>query len=450
VAVPLPPGPGRLGPVDVLRWAKNPFPLLCDYEARYGDAFTLGLPGISFPIVVVSDPEIVKEVFALGPDEGHAGKTNAVLKPLLGTHSLLLLDGAEHLRHRKMLLPAFHGDLFHGYGRTMLGLAHDSIDAWPIGRPFGVHRPMQEIALGVVIRTVLGVEAGPRVPELAAALASTLDSAASPALLFRFMQRDFGPLSPWGRFVRLFSRASDLLRREIRRARELRGAGRTDVLAMMLEARDDAGEPLGDDEVHDELVTLLVAGYETTATSLAWALRWILPDLALVSRLRSDIESTGGDPSEISKLELLDSVVKESLRMQPVVPLVGRVLPKETTFGGMKLPADSIVAPAIHLVHRRQSLYADPDRFLPERFVSFKPRPSEWLPFGGGLRRCIGAGFAMYEMKMVLAATLPRVDAHLTTGRVKVQRRGVTIAPSGGLPIVVTARRPRDGSAAAA
>jgi cytochrome P450 len=448
--MPLPPGPGRLGPVDVLRWAKNPFPPLCEYEARFGDAFTLGLPGIPYPIVVVSDPEVVKEVFALGPDEGHAGKTNAVLKPLLGTHSLLLLDGAEHLRHRKMLLPAFHGDRVHEYGRTMLGLAHDAIDSWPIDRAFGVHRPMQGIALAVVIRTVLGVEAGPRVAELARVLASTLDSAASPALLFRFMQRDFGPLSPWGRFVRLFSRGSNLLRGEIRRVRELGSADRTDVLAMMLDARDDAGEPLGDDEIHDELVTLLVAGYETTATSLAWALRWILPDLALVSGLRNEIESAGGDPLEISKLELLESVVKEALRMQPVVPLVGRVLPKETTLGGMDLPADSIVAPAIHLVHRRKSLYPNPDRFVPERFVSFKPRPSEWLPFGGGLRRCIGAGFAMYEMKMVLAAILPRIDAHLATGRVKVQRRGVTIAPSGGMPIVVTARRPRDGRAAAA
>lgn len=448
--MPLPPGPGRLGPVDVLRWARNPFPLLCEYQARFGDVFTLGLPGISYPIVVVSDPEVVREVFALGPDEGHAGKTNVVLKPLLGTYSLLLLDGAEHLRHRKMLLPAFHGDRVHEYGRAMLELAHDSIDTWPIGRAFGVHRPMQGIALSVVIRTVLGVEASPRVPELARVLSKTLDSAASPALLFRFMQRDLGPLSPWGRFVRLVSSASDLLYREIRRARDLREADRNDVLSMMVDARDEAGEPLSDDEVHDELITLLVAGYETTATSLAWALRWILPDTALVSRLRDEIESTGGDPLQIVKLDLLDSVVKESLRMQPVVPLVGRVLPRETTLGGLDLPADSIVAPAIHLVHRKKTLYPDPDRFFPERFISFKPRPSEWLPFGGGLRRCIGAGFAMHEMKMVLAATLPRIDARLVTDRVQVQRRGVTIAPSGGLPIVVTARRPRDGSAAAA
>jgi cytochrome P450 len=195
--------------------------------------------------------------------------------------------------------------------------------------------------------------------------------------------------------------------------------------------------------MHDELMTLLVAGYETTATSLAWALRWILPDRALVSRIREEIRAAGDDPIAISNLSLLDSVVKESLRLQPVVPLVGRVLAADVALGALSLPAGCIVAPAIHLVHRRTDVYPDPGRFVADRFVAFKPRPFEWLPFGGGLRRCIGAQFALYEMKMVLAATLARVDARLTSDRVAVVRRGVTMAPSDGMPIVVETRRPR-------
>ncbi|HEV3190366.1 MAG TPA: cytochrome P450, partial [Polyangiaceae bacterium] len=172
-------------------------------------------------------------------------------------------------------------------------------------------------------------------------------------------------------------------------------------------------------------------------------LRWILPDGGLVARLRDEIATADGNPQRVAALELLDATVKEALRLQPVIPLVGRLLQRPATLGGLDLPAGVIVAPAIYLVHRRTALYPDPDRFLPDRFLSFKPSLSQWLPFGGGLRKCIGAGFAVYEMKMVLAAMLPRIDARLATDRIRIARRGVTVTPSGGLPIVVTARRSR-------
>lgn len=396
-------------------------------------------------LVLLSNPEAVKEVFALTHDEGHAGKANVVLQPFVGKHSLLLLDGAEHLRQRKMMLPAFHGERMHGYGVSMLELAHDSIDQWPVGETFPVHRPMQGITLQVIIRTVFGIGEGPRFLEFAAVLTRALDAGAWPGLFFAFMQRDLGRLSPWGRFLRLMKRASDILRSEIRRGLATGTAGRTDVLAMLLEARDEAGRRLTEDEVHDELVTLLVAGHETTATSLAWALRWILPDRALVGRLRDEIATAGGDPLRIAKLELLDATVKESLRLQPIVPLVGRILQQRTRLGGLDLAAGTAVAPAIYLVNRRPALYPDPNRFRPERFLSFKPSPWEWLPFGGGLRRCIGAAFAVYEMKMVLAAMLPRIDARLGRDDVRLSRRGITITPAEGLPIMVTGHRPRPG-----
>ncbi|HTQ46088.1 MAG TPA: cytochrome P450 [Polyangiaceae bacterium] len=444
--MPLPPGPELLPALQVLRWMRVPFRVLDECQARFGDAFTMRLPGLSNGVVVMSDPLAVKDVFGLGPDEGHAGKANFVLKPLLGEHSLLLLDGAEHLRQRKMILPAFHGERMHAYGRTMIELTHEEIDRWPLGKRFGVHHPMQEITLGVIIRTVFGVQEGPRFAELAELLKRVLDIAQHPIYLFPWMQKDLGPLSPWGRFVRFGERASGILRAEIRRGREQGTEGRTDVLAMMLAARDEKGAPLSEDEIHDELVTLLVAGHETTATALAWALRWLLPDRALLGKLKDEIATAGGDPLKIAKLELLDATVKESLRLQPVIPMVGRVLQGPEKIGTWDLPKGSFVAPSIYLVHRRASLYPEPLKFKPERFLSFKPAAWEWLPFGGGLRKCVGAAFAMYEMKMVLATMLPRVEMRLAADRVRPVRRAVTITPSDGLPVVVTAKRSRRDS----
>jgi cytochrome P450 len=402
------------------------------------------------PFVILAAPEAVKDVFAMSSDAGHAGKANGVLRPFLGEHSLLLLDGAEHLRQRKMMMPAFHGERMQAYGRTMIDLAHQAIDAWPIETAFPVHRSMQWIALQIILRTVFGVEPGPRHARLAEALAEGLEVAGRPLLLLPAMQRDLGRFSPWGRYRRLAAQASALLRDEIRRGRGEGTAGRTDVLALLLDARDDGGRPLNEDEVHDELMTLLVAGHETTATGLAWSLRWLLDDAPLVERLRAEIASAEGDPARIAKLELLDGTVKETLRLQPVIALVGRVLQTDARLGGIDLAEGTAVAPCIYLVHQRASLYPEPDRFSPDRFAAFKPAPWEWIPFGGGLRRCIGAAFATYEMKMVLAAVLPRVDARLTQRRVPPTRRSVTLTPARGLPIVVTARRPREARTRAA
>jgi len=458
----LPPGPRMPPSLQMLRWIREPFEMMADCRSRFGDAFTLNLTALPHPVVLVSDPLAVKDVFALGSEQGHAGKANVVLKPLVGEHSLLLLDGAEHLRQRKMMLPAFHGERMHGYGRAMMDLTHESIDGWPVGTPFAVHKKMQAVTLQVILRTIFGIEAGPRFVELAELLTSALDIATHPLLLLPLLQRDLGPLSPWGRFLRIYERSSRILRAEIRRGRQAGTTGRTDVLAMMLDARDEAGQPLSEDEVHDELVTLLVAGHETTATALAWTLRWLLPDADRLGRLREEVVSAGGNPQRIAKLALLDATVKEALRLQPVVPLVGRLLVEPATFGEVELPANTFVAPAIYLVHQRPSLYPEPARFRPERFLDTKDgtspasperghtkmAPWEWLPFGGGMRKCIGAAFAMYEMKMALASILPRVEMRLASERIKAVRRGVTMAPSKGLPVVVTAKRPRESSGA--
>ncbi len=448
--MPLPPEAGAIAALQMIRWVRAPFSLLADCQTRFGDAFTLRMPGMPTPIVIVSDPLAVKDVFALGQDEAHAGKANIVLKPFLGEHSLLLLDGAEHLRQRKMMLPAFHGERMHAYGRAMLDCADASIDSWPVGKRFSVHRPMQAITLQVILRTVFGVEQGARFVELADVLTRALDIAAWPGLLFPIVQRDYGRFSPWGRFRRYAGRASEILRGEIRDGRSNGTKGRSDVLAMMVDARDESGAPLSEDEIHDELITLLIAGHETTATALAWALRWIVPDRTLTRRLQDEIASADGDPIRIAKLELLDATAKEALRLQPVIPIVGRLLLEPTTIGRLELPRGVIVAPAIYLVHRRPGLYPEPDHFNPDRYLAWKPAAWEWIPFGGGLRRCIGAAFAVYEMKMVLSAIVSRTDLRLASSNVRVVRRGITLTPSGGLPLIAESKRARRGAQRAA
>jgi cytochrome P450 len=439
-----PPGSQQNQLLSLVRWIQRPFELLESNKEKYGYVFTLPLPFVapaqtreknpSDKLVVVAEPSLIKEIFALGPDDAHAGEANVVLRPFLGTHSLLLLDGEQHLRHRKMILPSFHGERMLAYGQTMIDLAHDAIDRLPVGRPFRAHRPLQSITMQIIVRTVFGVDEGPRFAELASVLTRALDASAWPGLIFPILQRDLGPLSPWGRWLRLRARASELIRAEIARGRAARGRGRADVLSMMLETE------LTDDEVHDELVTLLVAGHETTATSLAWALRLLLPNRKLVGELRDEIEGAGGDPAKIARLELLDDVTKETLRLQPVIPMVGRVLQHPMRVGTWDLPRGALVTPAIYLVHRRPELYPNPTAFDPRRFRTFKPAAWEFLPFGGGLRKCVGASFAIYEMKMVLAALIPRVEMHLARQDVRVARRSITLTPSNGLPVMITSK----------
>ncbi len=438
----LPPGPTAHAAFQTWRWFREPMPFLEDCARRFGDIFTVRLAG--FRPVLLSNPDAIKEIFAGSPRVLFAGQANSVLKPFLGQHSLLLLDGDEHLRQRRLIMPALHGERMQAYGRAMIDIAHASIDTWPSGTPFPLHRPMQQITLQIILRTVFGIAQGARFARLSEILAKSLDIVAWPPLLLPLMQRDLGPLSPWGRFLRLHKEAEQILFAEMRQRREDgKLAGRTDVLSMMMQARDESGAPLSDPELRDELITLLVAGHETTATALAWAFRWLLGNAALLARLRDEIATAheGGQlaPEKISRLELLDATVRETLRLQPVIPLVGRVLQEPLRVLHHDLPVGTVIAPCIYLTQRRPSLYPEPDRFDPDRYRSFKPSVSEWFPFGGGARRCIGAAFATYEMKMVLATVLSRVHLALSPGyRPKVVRRSITLTPSAGLPVIMT------------
>jgi cytochrome P450 len=442
----LPPGPDAPPLLQGLRWVQWPIPFLEECGRRWGDAFTVRLPGRP-PLVMVSHPDAIKDLFTGSEDDLRAGEANYVLEPLLGRHSLLLLDGSEHLRERRLLLPPFHGERMQAYGETMQAIARRAIDAWPVRRAFAIHPEMQSITLDVILRTVFGLDEGPKLEALRAELVELLAVSANPQLLLAAAQaRQGGNGALRGAVARpmeVRARVDALLFAEIARRRAANDDGRTDVLSLLLAARDEDGRPLPDQALRDELITLLVAGHETTATSLAWAVHHVLAHPEVRARLGAELASLAGEmtPEAVMRLDVLDAVAKETLRLTPIVPLVGRRLTRPLRIGGLDLPAGIVAAPCIVLAHRRPERWPEPLAFRPERFLEKKPTPYEFLPFGGGVRRCLGAAFALYEMKIVLAEVMTRVVLRAAPGyQVRVVRRSVTLAPSEGMPVVVERR----------
>jgi cytochrome P450 len=429
------------------------FVLRPGYGARrpWGDIFTIHT-WVFGTEVVVCTPELVQQVFSGSPDVYHAGEANGPLRVLLGDRSVLLLDGVEHVRHRRVMLPPFHGERMRAYASAMIDITERSIDGWPLGKRFALHPHMQQITLDIILRTVFGLEEGPRREVLRAALARLLDLVGSRLGFVGLnpkLQRDLGPYKPWSDFKRHRAAADALIHEQIARRRaEVGGAERDDVLALLLAARDEAGEPLGDAELRDELMTLLAAGHETTATALCWAFEQILRHPEVLARIRRELdEVTGGAtlaPDHLASLEYLDATIKEALRVRPPVPGVGRVLKAPVVLGGYRLPAGTMVAPSVYLTHHNPRLYPEPERFRPERFLGKKPDPYGWLPFGGGARRCVGMAFALYEMKIVLAAVLGRARLRLTSRKpLDIVLRSFVFAPEGGTRVVMEARRTR-------
>jgi cytochrome P450 family 135 len=401
-------------------------------QATCGDFFTLR-PQPGRWVVFTSDPETVKQVFTGDPDLLHAGAGNIVLQPILGSRSVLLLDGAEHLRQRRLMLPAFHGERMRVYGDVMRAAAERAIERWPRGRSFDVLPSMQAITLEVILRAVFGVTEPERAAELAEPLRAVLDTVASRrrVLALALTSGRSGPLSPWGRFVAARAAADELIAAQIAARRASPGEG-DDVLSLLLSARDEEGRALSDEELRDELMTLLVAGHETTATALAWTLERLARHPGVLRDVVAE-RRAGGD-------ELLEATIKETLRLRPVVPAVVRKLQAPMTFGGWDLPAGVHIGPSIYLLHRRPDLYPDPLAFRPQRFLERSYGTYEWIPFGGGIRRCLGASFALFEMRVVLQTLLERVALQPAGGAgEKVMRRAITFAPARGGRIAVAA-----------
>jgi cytochrome P450 len=380
---------------------------------------------------MLSDPDHVRQVFTGDPGVFHAGEGNTILLPLVGDHSVLLLDDEAHMSQRKLLLPPFHGKRMERYGELMRQIASDEIETWPHGEPLKLHPRMQAMTLEVIIRAVLGVEDEAELARIRAGLRELLEDVMHPqaAVLIALL----GPR----RFRRL-----PIVRRAMAPSNELLHgliAGRRaepdlerreDILSLLVQATHEDGSPMSDQELRDELVTLLVAGHETTATALSWAIERLVRHPDKLQRLRDEVRA-GED-------EYLDAVIKETLRLRPVIPIVVRQLTEPVEIGGHLLPAGVRVAPCIYLVHRREDVYPEPHAFRPERFLDQQPGTYTWIPFGGGVRRCLGASFAMFEMKQVLAAIVDRLDLDATLpDSERMRRRQITWAPGRGGEVVV-------------
>jgi cytochrome P450 len=434
----LPPGPDEPPLLQALRWVQWPLPFMEECARRYGDPFTLRLPSAP-PIVFFSHPDAIKTIFTGDEEDLRAGEANFRLEPILGRHSLLLLDGREHLRERRLLQPPFQGDRMLAFASVMRDIAAAAVDRWPLGRPFPIHGEMQGVTLDVILRTVFGLDEGPTKRELRAALLDLLVTGSNPQTLLG-AQNGAGRSPAVARFFELRARTDRLLFAEIAARRRADVSGRGDILSLLVQAQYDDGQPLEDQALRDELMTMLLAGHETTATALAWAINHVLGHPAVRARVLDELR-TERAPEQVVRLPYLDAVCRETLRLTPIVPLVGRRLTRPMTIDGTHLPAGVVASPCIYLAHRRPERWAEPERFRPERFLESKPTPYEFLPFGGGVRRCLGMAFALVEMKIVLAEVLSRVELGAAPGyRVRVVRRSVTLAPSEGMPVVVERR----------
>ena len=438
-----PPGPTQHPVMQTLRWFYRPIAFMEDCRRRYGEAFSVKFIGFSTPLVLFSDPAAVRAVYT-ERDNGLPPGRNLVLEPLLGTRSVLLLEGAEHISRRKLMLPAFHGERMRAYEAVMEEVVEREIDSWPIGVEFPIHPRMQAITLDVILRAVFGVSDGSRLERLRGLLRRILHTTAAPALqLLGFATRPLGEHGPYGRFERLRRETDAELFAEIAARREDPDlAEREDILSALVAARFEDGEPMSDEEIRDQLMTLLLAGHETTATALAWSFDLLLRNHGPLGRLRDELAA--GEDS------YLRATITESLRLRPVVPIAGRRLARDLDVDGLRLTAGTDLSPAIWLTHTRPDLYADPYAFRPERFLADGPETYGWIPFGGGVRRCLGAAFAEFEMRVVLRDVLGRCELRAADpAPERIGRRNVTFSPRKGTRLIVERRTPRRQQVAA-
>ena len=429
--------PALLQSAALMRFRHTFIPAL---QRRYGDVFALRLVPERWPLVLFNRPESTKEIFGSDPEVFHAGKGNSVLGPIMGEHSLLLVDGAQHKRARKLLMPAFRQSAMARYEEVVTEIARDEVASWTPDVEFRSLERMNAVTLEVILRVVFGVADEERLARMRPLVNATVDI--KPLILlgwgYPFLQR-FGP---WKKVVETQRQLDALLYAEIAERRQQPDLhDRSDVLSQLLLVGDSEGEePLTDAELRDQLVTLLLAGHETTASGLAWALYELGLDASLLAK--AQVAADDGDD------DYLEAVMKESLRLHPIIPMVVRFLMQPATIGGVRLPAGASVGPSIILAHRDPKNFPEPDRFRPERFLAAEVAPNTWIPFGGGVRRCIGAGFSLMEGVAVLREVLREFDLRVLDGHTDKPRvRNITSVPDRGARVVVTRRSPAPGAA---
>ncbi len=437
----LPPGPSYPAVIQGIGFWTRPLAFLERCRARYGRRFTIRMP-LAPPFVILTDPAELKEVFTADPDVLHPGAGARVLEPVVGSNSVILLDGQAHMEQRKLMLPAFHGEKMTLLSGLMEEVAEREVASWPREEPVELHPRMQRLTLEIILRAVFGLDPGPRLDDLRDRLGAMLAFGDRPisllpipleSLVGRTLQR----VGPYVKFVRMQEEADRLIFELIDERRREQQQG-DDILEMLLEARHQDGSPMSDQELRDELMTLLVAGHETTASTLAWAFARLPHHPEVLTSLAEELDA-GDDET------YLTATIQETLRRRPVLPnSAPRLTTRDVEVGGREYPAGVCLVPNAYLVHHDPEIYEDPYAFRPERFLDEPPGTYTWIPFGGGRRRWLGASFATLEMKVVISTILSR--ARLRAPRAKgekVRFRGVTLLPSrGGEAVVEVAPRP--------
>jgi cytochrome P450 family 135 len=447
----LPPGPSAPALWQLVKYAQSPLPLLESCARRHGEAFTLRLPGYG-PFVMLSDPAAVRDVFRGDGRVLHSGEGNEFLATAVGSSSVLVLDEEPHERQRRVLVPPLRGAPMRAHAEAMRDATLAAMRRWTAGTTLRLLEPMRDITLDVICRVVLGVQEPARLADVAARVRRLLDLTRGRYGLFLLKLPPVtllarAPALPFARRTRELDAALYAL---IGECRQSPPAGRGDsVLAQLLAASYDDGQPLGDREVRDALVTILFAGHDTTSVALAWALEQILPRAEVVDAITAELRGVTGlaapdarQLEQLDRLQYLDAAIRESLRVRTIVPFVVRLTKAPFSAGGRSYPPGVMLAPCIHLVHRREDLYPRPGEFRPERFLERRYAAHEWFPFGGGTRTCLGMAFALHEMKIVLATLFAEVSLERPRGsRSSPVRRGILLTPHDGTLATVTARR---------
>jgi cytochrome P450 len=421
--------------LQTLAWALAPTWVMDGCRQRLGEAFTLTFSPSGMKLVLISDPEAVKTVFTAPPDVAPSGAGNSPVASVMGPSSVIVLTGPEHMRQRKLLLPPFHGERMREYEEVIVEATRRDMADWPLGRPMRLQERTRAITLEVILRAVFGVEAE-RMGALKEAIGGLLKPMNPLAIVLIALRRPTLE-RPRGAIGRALDHLDEVIYEELTRRRAQEDlVERRDILSLLMQARDEDGQPMTDSELRDELVTLLLAGHETTATSVAWAVERLVRHPQKLRRLQEEIESGGED--------YMTAVINETLRVRPVVPVVTRILQEELQVGPYMLPAGTRVVPSIYLTNRNPRVYDDPEEFRPERFLEDGPDTFSWIPFGGGIRRCIGASFAQLEMRLMLRTMLSELEPSVPGGLWRrgewVRRRAITLVPAAGARVVWSRR----------
>ncbi len=433
-----------------LQWVFDPVGYMEGAVKKYPDIFTAEVVGFGDDLIFINQPEAIQEILTNDRKKFTApGRVNKILQPLLGDYSVVMLDGEPHKRRRQLLIPPFHGERMRNYGQLICDIAEKVFDKLPVNQTFVTRSTMQEISMQVILQTVFGLYEGERYQQIKELMAKMLDLFRSPFsssfLFFNFLQKDLGAWSPWGKFVRERKQVDELIYAEIAERRTKSETHGVDILSLLMEARYEDGTSMSDKELRDELMALLFAGHETTATAMSWALYWIHQTPGVKEKLLQELDTVDdfSDLMGISRLPYLSAVCNETLRITPVAMLTfAREVKEPIEILGHQLEVGKMLFGCMYLVHQREDLYPHPKQFKPERFLERQFSPYEFMPFGAGARRCVGDALATFEMKLVLATVMSKYELALADDKPEVpRRRGVTLAPANGVKMKITGKR---------